>query len=257
VLRLRQLALVAEQLAPVVDGLGDVFGLAVAFRDPGVATFGLENAVLPVGSQFIEVVAPTREGTAGGRYLERRGGDGGYMVILQCDDHAPRKARVDELGVRKVVEHDEPGYRIMQLHPQDTRGSFLEVDVQIGGEELDGPWVPAGPAWQQARRTERVAGIAAAEIQSPEPDAVAARWSELLDVAVEADADGHPTLALDNATIRFVDATDGRGEGLGGIDLVAVDPAAVLAAADERGARLDDDTEAVLLGGVRFRLVDG
>jgi hypothetical protein len=252
-LRLRQLALVARQLAPVVDDLHEVFGLDVAFRDPGVATFGLENAVLPVGKQFVEVVAPIRDGTAGGRYLDRRNGDGGYMVILQCDDHAPRKRKVDELGIRKVVEHDEPDYLLMQLHPQDTGGSFLEVDVQIGGESLDGPWMPAGPEWQQAIRTDRVQGIAAAEIQSPEPAKIAERWSQILDVEVLVE-DGPPTLTLENATIRFVPAEDGRGEGLGGIDLVATDADSVTAAADERGLLGDDGV--ILLGGVRFRLVE-
>jgi len=98
-LRLRQLALVAQDLDPVVDDLKSVFGVEVAFNDPGVSTFGLKNAVIPVGHQFVEVVAPIEENTAGGRYLERRNGDGGYMVILQTDDHPPYKQRVDELGV--------------------------------------------------------------------------------------------------------------------------------------------------------------
>ena len=248
-LRLRQIALVARELAPVVDDLRAVFGLEVAYRDPGVASFGLENAVLPVGSQFVEVVAPLREGTAGGRYLERRDGDGGYMVILQCDDHAARKAKVDELGIRKVVEHDEPDYSIMQLHPQDTGGSFLEVDVQVGGESLDGPWMPAGPEWQAARRTDRVRGIAAAEIQSPDPRGLAERWSELLERPVSGDG----TIKLDNAWLRFVEATDGRGEGLGGVDLLSTDRAAVVETAAARGL-VGTDGE-VLLGGVRFRLV--
>jgi len=62
------------ELEPVVADLEAVLGLAVAFRDPGVARFGLHNAVLPAGSQFVEVVSPTRMDTAGGRYLERRGG---------------------------------------------------------------------------------------------------------------------------------------------------------------------------------------
>jgi hypothetical protein len=115
--------------------------------------------------------------------------------------------------------------------------------------------MPAGRRWQEAVRTTRVRGIMAAEIQSPEPAAVATRWSELLDIAVAPDDAGRPTVALDHGTIRFVDATDGRGEGLGGIDLVAVDADAVLAAADERGVRRDDGV--VLLGGVRFRLVEG
>jgi hypothetical protein len=35
-LRLRQIALVARKLAPVVEELRDVFGLEVAYRDPAV-----------------------------------------------------------------------------------------------------------------------------------------------------------------------------------------------------------------------------
>ena len=35
-LRVRQIALIAQQLAPVVDDIRDVFGLEVAFRDPAV-----------------------------------------------------------------------------------------------------------------------------------------------------------------------------------------------------------------------------
>ena len=59
-IRLRQIALVAADLESVVRDLHEAYGLEIAFRDPGVARFGLHNAVLPVGNQFIEVVAPTR-----------------------------------------------------------------------------------------------------------------------------------------------------------------------------------------------------
>jgi hypothetical protein len=253
-LRLRQIALVARELAPVLDDVQAVFGLEVAYRDPSVAQFGLENAVLPVGHQFLEIVAPVREGTAGGRYLDRRKGDGGYMVILQCDDHGPRKARVDELGVRKVLEHDGGDYSIMQLHPRDTGGSFLEIDEQRGGEDVKGPWMPAGPAWQQAVRTDVVRGFAAAEIQAPDPSALAQRWSDILEIPVSVDDDGRTALALDNASLRFVTDEDGRGEGLGGVDVIVTGRDRLVAAADARRLRTADD--AALVGGVRFRLVD-
>jgi glyoxalase-like protein len=252
-LRLRQIALVARQLAPVVGDLREVFGLEVAYRDPGVEAFGLENAVLPVGNQFLEVVAPIREGTAGGRYLERRGGDGGYMVILQCDDHGPRKRRAAELGIRKALEHDEPQYRLLQLHPRDTGGSFLEIDQQIGGEDADGPWQPAGRDWHAAVRTGVVRAVAAVEIQAADPRLLAKRWSEILELPIADEAGGAPSLRLENAAIRFVADSDGRGEGLGGVDVVAADPPRLLAAAERRGRRLADDL--VLICGVRFRLV--
>ncbi len=127
-LRLRQICLVAHELAPVVEQLEAVLGLEVCYRDPGVGRFGLENALLPVGNQLLEVVAPIEENTAGGRYLERRGGEGGYMVITQCDDHAARRRRVEELGVRVVTQFERHGFQNMQLHPKDTGGSFFEIE---------------------------------------------------------------------------------------------------------------------------------
>ena len=103
-LRLRQIAGVAGDLSTVEQQICRVLGVEICYRDKGVAYFGLENALFPVGNQLLEVVAPIQEGTAGGRYIERRKGDGGYMVITQCDDHPPRRARAEALGVRIV--HD-------------------------------------------------------------------------------------------------------------------------------------------------------
>jgi hypothetical protein len=248
-LRLRQVALVARQLAPALDDVQALFGLAVAYRDPSVVEFGLENAVMPVGHQFLEVVAPIHESTTAGRYLDRRGGDGGYMVILQCDEHAPRQQRVRELGVRTVHEHDDGAYSIMQLHPRDTGGTFLEVDEQRGGQDANGPWAPAGGHWQDAVHTDVVLGIAAVEIQTPEPERVAARWAEILEPARVDDA----TIVLDEGAIRFVPDEDGRGEGLGGVDVVTADPDRVIATAHRRDLAVDGDT--VMAAGVRFRLV--
>ena len=250
-LRLRQIALVAKELAPVEKALIDTLGIEVCYRDPGVATFGLENALLPVGNQLLEVVAPTQENTAGGRYLERRGGDGGYMVITQCDEHAPRKARVAKLGIRKVLEHDTDEYLNMQLHPKDTGGTFFEIDQQLGdgANDVDGPWHPAGPNWQRAKRTERVSGIVAAEIQCDDPETIAHRWAEISELGVNADM----SITLDNATIRFVACDDGRPEGLGAIDVIATDAQAILASADAIDARRGDHQ--VYLCGLRINLV--
>lgn len=254
-LRLRQIALVAEKLAPVEQALVDVLGIAVCYRDPAVATFGLENALLPVGNQFLEVVAPVQAGTAGGRYLERRGGDGGYMVICQCDDHPPRRERVAALGVRTVFDRDMEDYALMQLHPKDTGGSFLEIDAQLGpgGLDPDGPWHPAGPDWKAGQRLDRVTGIVAAEIQADDPAAVARKWSDIVEIPLTRTADDDPELELDNARIRFVSCRDGRPEGLGGIDINCVDHAGIMAAA----ARYDAVTgpDQITLGGLRMNLI--
>ena len=88
-LRLRQICLVARDIEQVTQAFQTIFGLEVCHIDPNVGKYGLENRLLPIGNQILEIVAPTQPDTAAGRYLERRGGDGGYMVITQCDDHAP------------------------------------------------------------------------------------------------------------------------------------------------------------------------
>lgn len=249
-MRLRQIALVAEELATVEAELIEVLGLEVCYRDPGVEVFGLNNILLPVGNQLLEVVAPFKEETAGGRYLERRGGNGGYMVITQVDDHKPRVERVKELGIRTVSYRDGEEYGLMQLHPKDTGGSFFEIDEQRGenAQEFDGPWHPAGPNWQRAKRLERVSGISAAEIQCEDPGAVASKWSEIAQIPLS-----NNTLSLDNATLRFVECLDGRPEGLGAIDVICTDRDAVLDSARKLDAQSAENQ--VMLCGIRINLV--
>ena len=255
-LRLRQIAFVAKDLAKVTGDLRDVLGLEVGFRDPGVGRFGLENALFPVGNQLLEVVAPIEANTAGGRYLDRRGGNGGYMVITQCDDHAPRRKRVEALGIRLVASSDGDEYKIMQLHPKDTGGSFFEIDEQLGpnAHDVDGPWEPAGgEVWKSARRTSIVSAITAAEIQADNPETCAARWGEIAEIPVTNDSAGNPGIAFENAFLRFVPITDGRPEGLGGLDLKVVDRDRALAMASRRGCYRTENQVAIC--GVRLNLV--
>jgi hypothetical protein len=251
-LRLRQICLVSQELSPAVEVLSDVFGLASCFHDPAVGAYGLENALLPVGTNFLEVVAPVQESTAAGRYLQRRGGDGGYMVILQCDDVEARRARMGVLGVRIANPLNYGDFTGIQLHPRDTGGAMLETDQNQGSLAPDGPWHPAGDNWRGAVRTDRITAMVGAELQSPDPTALAARWGQILDRPVTPGTTGAAEIVLDNATLRFVEVADGRGEGLGGVDLEAADRATVLTAASARGLAVNG--EAVMVCGTRFQL---
>jgi hypothetical protein len=249
---MRQICLVAKDLDAVEADLSAVFGIQVCHRDPGVGRFGLRNFLMPVGNNFLEVVAPTEEGTAGGRYLERRGGDGGYMVIMQCEDGEAAKARVTGLGIRLVMDTKRGENHGIQLHPKDLPGAIAELRQNEGAEDPAGPWSPAGDDWQRAKKTDVTTAMAAAEIQSDDPANLARQWSAVVDRPVE-DLNGIPTIALDDATLRFVSARDGRGEGLGGLDMAVIDKEAVKAAARKRDCAVDGDT--VMVCGMRMRLV--
>lgn len=141
----------------------------------------------------------------------------------------------------------------MQFHPRDTGGCLLEIDQQIGSEKPDDPWIPAGRDWKSAVRTDVVRGIAAAEIQTPDPADLAARWGQIVELPVETNTGAQPNLHFDNANTRFIKDADGRGEGLGGVDLAVADRLRLLAAAKRRRRQISDDL--VNLCGVRFRLV--
>lgn len=251
-LRLRQIALVAHDDLAAAQELIDVLGLAIAYHDPHIERIKLHNTLLPVGTQILEIVSPLEPGITAERYLQRRKGPGGYMVITQTDDHPPRRARVEQLGVRIVGQFDAEGFTNMQLHPRDTGGSFLEIDYQEGGwEDPMGPWSPAGSDWQQAIRTDLVTAITAAEMQCDDPEKVASRWSEIVEIERQ-DVDGVPTIPLENATLRFVPVLDDRGEGLAGIDLACRDADKVRENAERRGLPVAEDH--VVLVGMRCYL---
>lgn len=246
-MRLRQIALVGQDLEAARAEITDVLGLGGAYADPGVNKYGLHNAVWPVGNTFLEVVSPTQEGTTAGRLLEKRQGDGGYMVILQTDDLAGARARVADKGVRVADQFDGKGVAFTHLHPKDVGGAIVSVDWMEPRER----WEWGGPDWQANVKTDVSLGIVGAEVQADDPPAMAKRWGEVLGLAASADG---LSLALDEGgEIRFVKSEDGRGEGLRAFDVKVRDPIDVFLRAQQRGA-VDGDGEIVLCG-TRVRLV--
>jgi hypothetical protein len=243
-MRLRQIALVAEKLDPVVTDLCSVLDVGVCFRDPGVAEFGLVNALMPIGDTFLEVVSPKQEGTTAGRLLARRGGDGGYMVILQTDDLRAARRRAAERGVRVVWEIALPDIETVHLHPRDIGGAIVSLDQPRPPES----WRWGGPDWQRHVRRDTVTALAGATLEANDPEAMATRWEEVLGLPRRASGE----LALTGGWLRFVPAGD-RGEGLRGIAIETRERARVLRAARERG--LDVSGETILVCGTEVTLV--
>ena len=122
-MRIRQIALVATDLATVRGQLFELLGLDEGFVDEGVGQFGLQNTVCTIGNSFLEVVSPVNEDTTAGRLLQRRGGDGGYMVIVQVQEPAAAAERW-ALAYDTVVESRD-GCPIITM--EDTEVRFVPI----------------------------------------------------------------------------------------------------------------------------------
>lgn len=251
---IRQAVVCATNRARVEEELTAVFGLEVSYHDPAIGYFGVENAVLPVGATFVEVVSPVQRDATAARFLSRRGGDAGYMVLFQTGDLAADRARFERLGLRSVWSIDLEDISATHLHPQDTGGAIVSVDEP----RPPGSWRWAGPGWQDKVRTDVVERVVAVELASRDPRALASRWAEMLGLSATETSSGVFRIALDASEVRVVTTREGEGEGLVAIDLRARDAGRARDAAVRRSLPVQegpDGVPAIVIAGTRFRLV--
>ena len=251
-LRLRQICLVAPALEPVVEQVRHTFGLDVCHRDEAVAKYGLVNALFVFGHQFLEIVAPTAPHTAAGRFLERSGGMGGYMLIFDSADPEVRRAHIEALGVRVANVLEAPGFHGIQLHPRDTRATMLEIDRSDGNEQLAGAYFPAGPHWRAQQRLDLVRGIPRVEVHTPVPSDLATHWSRILQVPLSASEGGQPLLSFDLGSVSFTTSPETKAERVAVLQVEVGDVHGVRARAEQAG--LPQTASGFALAGVHFVL---
>jgi hypothetical protein len=197
-------AVVARDCGQVAGQLRQAFGWAQPFHDPGVGQFGLTNAVFAVGDTFLEVVAPARPDTTAGRYLERRGGDGGYML--------------SGLGVRVVWTADLPDMAATHLHPRDVPGAIVSLDWAAPEES----WRWAGPSWTGRAPAHRPGGVTALTIEVSDPPAAARRWAAVLGIPAGGGHTAVTVLPESGQRLRFVPARAGHGEGITAVTIAGL-----------------------------------
>ena len=242
---IRQIVMVSALRDPIVSDLCELFKFEVAFNDPGVGHFGLENAVIPIGRDFLEVVSPVEESTTAGRFLDKRNGDGGYMIIIQVDDFDASKSKVSESKIDIVWETDLPEAKAMHLHPKQMGGAILSLDWMNPKES----WKWAGPNWED-HISGPISGIDGVEIQSDNPRRMFEGW---LDVLGNPNSDNETcTIYLDNTWLKFVVDEDNRGSGVSTFSLKTNDRESIMKRAETLSFIKDGS---VYLGGMKFNLV--
>jgi hypothetical protein len=211
--------LVAHDCRDVAGQLREAFHWPAPFHDPGVGEFGLSNAVFEVGDCFVEVVAPVRPDTTAGRYLERRGGDCGYMAIFQVPDLYAAQGRLAGLGVRVVWSVRLHDIASTHLHPKDVPGAIVSLDWADPPES----WRWAGPAWIGRAPEPKAGGVTGLTVEVKDPAGAAARWAAVLGLSASIEG-GTPAVELSAAGqhLRFVPASSDRGEGITEVRIAAL-----------------------------------
>lgn len=252
-LRLRQICLVARQLHPLEQHLEAILGIQVCHRDPNVAKYGLVNVLFPIGTSFLEIVAPTQENTAAGRFLEHSSGRGGYMAIFDCNDPCARQEQAATLAVRTANVIDHAGYFSVQLHPRDCRATMIEFGHTTNGEDLNGAYWPAGDHWQDTVRNEQAQAVTGIELGSHDPQGLAEHWSRILGLPCVQDGS---VFSIDVAgdTLHFRHIASDR-ERLIALNVSVVDLDRAKSTASGLGYSVEADS--FRLGGIDFRLSQG
>lgn len=261
-MRLRQVAMVVTSLPAPEEDLRSVLGAQVCFRTPQdeialrgsvlLDKYPLTNAVFILGDTFIELATPNEPDTPIARYIDRIGGDVGYMILVQCRDIDAARARVHEAGVRIAWAPELEDLRGLHLDPRDTQGSFLSLDQPA--DPAAWPW--AGDRWHSEDHVGSGIEVVGAEVAARDPLGTSQRWSILVDrPVINGDGEDDLVIRLDRGEIRFVGRDDdGEPDRMSGVTVASSDPEAIVRRARDRALPFDAAGR-FRLAGVAFTVV--
>ena len=126
--RIHHVAFAVENLDEGIETYERLYGASVELRGR-LESQGVDASYLKVGSDRVELVAPTAEDTPVGRFLSRRG-PGMHHIGFEVDDVA---YAVRELATRGAILIDtEPrpglgGHDVAFVHHESQHGVLIEV----------------------------------------------------------------------------------------------------------------------------------
>lgn len=90
---------------------------------------GVEEAMLPVGGSFVQLLAPLEADTPVGRFLESRG-EGLHHLAFAVADINQALAHLETEGARLIDRQPRRGgggARIAFVHPKEIAGTLIEL----------------------------------------------------------------------------------------------------------------------------------
>jgi len=133
-INLDHIAIAVNDLDTAVAAYRSRYGVEPMHREV-VASQGVEEAMIPVGGSFVQLLMPLAADTPVGRFLASKG-EGLHHVAYAVVDIEAALESLREQGARLI--DDQPrvggrGARIAFVHPADLAGTLIEL-VEHSGE---------------------------------------------------------------------------------------------------------------------------
>jgi methylmalonyl-CoA/ethylmalonyl-CoA epimerase len=127
-INLHHTAVAVPDLDAALERLSTLFGIEPLSREV-VEEQGVEEAMVPLGGSYLQLLAATGDDTPVGRFLAKRG-EGLHHVAIQVVDIDAALAHLSEQGVELVDETPRiggGGHRIAFIHPKAMAGVLIEL----------------------------------------------------------------------------------------------------------------------------------
>jgi hypothetical protein len=201
----------SRNLEEAIDKGRALFAAGESEIDPGMANLGLRHEVLQIGSgSFVEICTPLdpTDASPGSKFL--RGGEGGYMLVIEVSSAEELRNRVTAAGLKLPFVDLHEGNDVTQLHPREF-GTLVEADQIRTAHDWHYPTLESCPT------VTSTTGMIAVDVAVEDPAAMISRWIEIFDVTPV----DQSSVALSNGGIvRFIPA-DGQRRGVIAIDVAA------------------------------------
>ncbi len=135
--RIDHVGIAVEEIDPALQLWRDSFRLDVAHREV-VEEQGVEAALLGVGENHIELLAPLGPDTPVGKFLAKRG-PGMHHMAYQVTDIEATLAALQQAGLTLIDKKPRIGIggaRVAFLEPKDTGRVLIEIVEPAAGQEV-------------------------------------------------------------------------------------------------------------------------
>lgn len=127
-LNLDHVGIAVQDLDSAVAEYRSKYGIEPLYRET-VSSQGVEEAMIPLGGSFIQLLQPLGPNTPVGRFLARRG-EGVHHLAWTVADIKAALAHLQEQGARLIDPVPRPGgggAQIAFVHPGDLAGTLIEL----------------------------------------------------------------------------------------------------------------------------------